>query len=201
MRAKQLTQAVAAALLAYSSLASAANSSAMLTADDEFWLYSGNATGSSLQYIGTGSSWTTLSSFSFDANPGDYLYVMARDVWGSPHAWQGKFTVPVGTVYTDTASWVATAVGSTTVNQTVISGAIWTAVTTELPNGSGPWGAIVPDANAKWIWNSDVYAGDTTVLFRTASVVAVPEPETYAMLLAGLGVVGWLGRRRRGAPR
>ena len=25
----------------------------------------------------------------------------------------------------------------------------------------------------------------------------VPEPETYAMLLAGLGVVGWVARRRR----
>jgi len=27
--------------------------------------------------------------------------------------------------------------------------------------------------------------------------VPVPEPETYAMLLAGLGVVGFLSRRRR----
>jgi hypothetical protein len=26
---------------------------------------------------------------------------------------------------------------------------------------------------------------------------AVPEPETYAMLLAGLGLLGWVGRRRR----
>ena len=26
----------------------------------------------------------------------------------------------------------------------------------------------------------------------------VPEPETYGMLLAGLGMVGWLGRRRGG---
>jgi hypothetical protein len=25
----------------------------------------------------------------------------------------------------------------------------------------------------------------------------VPEPETYAMLMAGLGVVGWVARRRR----
>lgn len=32
----------------------------------------------------------------------------------------------------------------------------------------------------------------------SASVSAVPEPETFAMLLAGLGLVGVLARRRRG---
>jgi ABC-type sugar transport system substrate-binding protein len=31
------------------------------------------------------------------------------------------------------------------------------------------------------------------------SVTAVPEPETYAMMLAGLGMVGVIGRRRRKA--
>ncbi|HEX2009841.1 MAG TPA: FxDxF family PEP-CTERM protein [Roseateles sp.] len=32
-----------------------------------------------------------------------------------------------------------------------------------------------------------------------ATAVPVPEPETYAMLLAGLGVVGFVARRRKGA--
>jgi hypothetical protein len=31
----------------------------------------------------------------------------------------------------------------------------------------------------------------------SVSVSAVPEPETYAMLLAGLGLVGFISRRRR----
>ena len=29
------------------------------------------------------------------------------------------------------------------------------------------------------------------------SITAVPEPSTYALMLAGLGVIGWLGRRQR----
>jgi len=32
---------------------------------------------------------------------------------------------------------------------------------------------------------------------NSAFVASVPEPETYAMLLAGLGLVGWVGRRRK----
>ncbi len=32
---------------------------------------------------------------------------------------------------------------------------------------------------------------------NTLHIAAVPEPETYAMLLAGLGLVGWMARRRK----
>ena len=35
------------------------------------------------------------------------------------------------------------------------------------------------------------------VEFGNSSVVAVPEPETYAMLLAGLGLMGTIARRRK----
>ena len=30
-------------------------------------------------------------------------------------------------------------------------------------------------------------------------VAAIPEPETYALMLAGLGLVGWIGRRKKAA--
>jgi Trypsin/PEP-CTERM motif len=42
-------------------------------------------------------------------------------------------------------------------------------------------------------------SGSTAVFSHTAwinSVIAVPEPETYALMLAGLGIVGWTARRR-----
>jgi hypothetical protein len=37
------------------------------------------------------------------------------------------------------------------------------------------------------------------IAFHGDSIVfaPVPEPETWAMLLAGLGLVGWMARRRR----
>jgi hypothetical protein len=44
-------------------------------------------------------------------------------------------------------------------------------------------------------------AWNTSALYTTGdiSVAAVPEPETYAMFLAGLGLMGAIARRRRQA--
>lgn len=39
--------------------------------------------------------------------------------------------------------------------------------------------------------------GDGKATYYTLSIMAVPEPETYAMFLAGLGLVGFIGRRKR----
>lgn len=41
------------------------------------------------------------------------------------------------------------------------------------------------------------FSADGTLNYSTATVAAVPEPETYGMLLAGLGVIGFVARRRR----
>lgn len=51
-------------------------------------------------------------------------------------------------------------------------------------------------------WTVDTSNGSyaATVPNTTAfSITPVPEPETYAMMLAGLGLVGWVARRRKGA--
>ena len=39
--------------------------------------------------------------------------------------------------------------------------------------------------------------GSGEVRGQLFQVAVVPEPETYAMLLAGLGLIGWIGARRR----
>jgi hypothetical protein len=36
-----------------------------------------------------------------------------------------------------------------------------------------------------------------TMTFTLTQVPTIPEPETYAMLLAGLGLIGFIARRRK----
>ncbi len=52
-------------------------------------------------------------------------------------------------------------------------------------------------------WDSDGVGGANTALIgeikqiRLGMTAPVPEPETYALMLAGLGIIGFMGRRRR----
>ena len=57
------------------------------------------------------------------------------------------------------------------------------------------WKGPVEIPESSWSsWHSNYLVKGTSVDY---SVTAVPEPETYAMLLAGLGVLGAVTRRRR----
>jgi hypothetical protein len=49
-------------------------------------------------------------------------------------------------------------------------------------------------------WQANAAAGIDNVMI-SADVAAVPEPETYAMLLAGLGLLGIVGKRRKADRR
>jgi len=54
----------------------------------------------------------------------------------------------------------------------------------------------VATANKLKLFYFDSNYGDNSGSIKVR-VTAVPEPETYAMLLAGLGVIGFMSRRRR----
>jgi len=59
------------------------------------------------------------------------------------------------------------------------------------------WGFTTPTASE---YTTNQYGNYTTYFTSVASpVAAVPEPETYAMLLAGLGLIGLIARRRQKA--
>jgi len=54
------------------------------------------------------------------------------------------------------------------------------------------------DAGDYYLQISGSLVSDTAASFGGAVMLApVPEPETYGMLLGGLGVLGWLARRRK----
>jgi len=76
-----------------------------------------------------------------------------------------------------------------------------------LLNNPGPGGVQGVDQQVSYTWNN-LSAGNYTLGFATGlgglkvddvqiSVTAVPEPETYAMMLAGLGLIGTIARRRK----
>lgn len=72
-----------------------------------------------------------------------------------------------------------------------------TSTTAEQPSGGFPTGVL-----GKWKYAEDLDAfvalnSDATVWFYKPLVAAVPEPSIYALMLAGLGTVAWIGRRRR----
>ena len=59
------------------------------------------------------------------------------------------------------------------------------------------WGGV-PSA---WQSMSTPVNGNVSVTYTYTAVTAVPEPETYAMLLSGLGLVGFIAcRRKRSVP-
>jgi len=47
-----------------------------------------------------------------------------------------------------------------------------------------------------WAVAGDAVGSNGGVYLYSANTAVVPEPETYAMLLAGLGLIGFIGRRR-----
>jgi len=49
------------------------------------------------------------------------------------------------------------------------------------------------------IWASGPGGGQFTFQVDSLTIAAVPEPETYALMLAGLGLVGWMAKRRKSA--
>ncbi len=75
-------------------------------------------------------------------------------------------------------------------------------LSTESVNFGAPWTSksltFTTSGNAVLSFAGQTTEGDSTAFIDNISVTAaVPEPETYAMLLAGLGLMGFIARRRK----
>ncbi len=126
---------------------------------------------------------------------------------GHPNTWNGLQQLAV-------RRWVSETTGAVTITGTLAD---------THPGGNGVAGSIYVDGSL--VWNGDIgSSGSTNFSFSTlvsqnskvdfvldakgndgtdssrfsaTIAAAVPEPETYAMLMAGLGVLGTVVRRRR----
>ena len=92
------------------------------------------------------------------------------------------------------------------------SNTTWTVYEIQSSTSSHPHGDFATGVLGKWHYDPtlgafialdqiarvDGGAWDAAVWLYKPIVGAVPEPETYALLLAGLGLIGWFARRRQG---
>lgn len=201
MKLRAITLAVG---LALSAGAGATTLSGKATADNAFWAYVSTSDSVLGTLIGSGDNWG--ATYSVASGPlasvkEQYLHIVARD-YGRPEAFLGEFTLSDAAFSFEngtqslltgaTAEWKASAAGA--------SG--WLAPTgTPVDrgvNGVGPWGYHrLISGSAHWIWSAEYGTG--TTYFSAKIVSSVPEPETYAMMLAGLGLLGAAARRKRAA--
>lgn len=185
---------------------------ARVVADDHYAVFVGNASGSSMTLVGDSGAnlwYSQGAAFNFTVAAGDYIYVAAWDSpsYGAPHMWIGEFTTGSTTLLSNTTDWTTkydnTVKFPTTAQVSALaqSAAPWLAPLASMPNGSSPYGSLIGGSPASMIWH-DTFGGSSAsengyALFRSlAPVVAVPEASTYALLLAGLGVIGFVARRR-----
>lgn len=174
----------------------ATNLTSALNVDNLFALYVSTDDSVLGTFIGDGTNWPTTYTFTTALTNGvdNYIHVVATDE-GGPGAFLGKFTLSnadfafangTQTLLTDTTHWTQRLTGFGGVDITPVSAG---------SNGVSPWG-FRSDVGAGAEWLS--YASGTTTYFttRVTSLAPVPEPGTWALMISGLGLLGFAARRK-----
>ena len=174
----------------------ATNLTSALNVDNLFTLYVSTDDSVLGTFVGTGNDWPTTYSFTTALTAGvdNYIHVVATDQ-GGPGAFLGEFTLSnadfafangTQTLVTDTTHWKQRLTGFGGVDNTPVSGGV---------NGVSPWG-LRSGVGAGATWLS--YESGTTTYFTTriTSLAPVPEPGTWALMISGLGLLGFAARRK-----
>jgi len=190
-------QCLAAALFALTAAgASATTLTSNVSMDNDFVAYL--ATSDNLQGTAflSGDPWMTTftGTATLAAGTSYFLHVYGHDQGGIA-AFLGQFSLS-GTdhqfsngqtaLLTNSSDWKANATGF---------GDPYSAVTIVGQNGDSPWGTRPNIGAATWIWSGDANSNDTA--YFSTKISAVPEPESYALMLAGLGALVFVARRQR----
>ena len=195
---KQHMATLAFAALALCSSAHATTVSTNMTVDNGFNFFISTDDSVAGTPVGAGNDWPTTYSFTGLLVPGvtNYIHVQALN-FGGPGMFIGDYTLSDGsfqfsngtqTLLTNTQNWLVSSSGF---------GSNYVTPIDEGLNGAGPWGFRGGiDANAHFIWEAGV-CDTCTLYFSTTITPAIPEPETYAMIMAGLGLMGFIARRPR----
>jgi hypothetical protein len=141
----------------------------------------------------------TIGPGLYDVFPGNGHYIDLDGSWDAPGLFSKTLTATAGMTYTATFQLagnhrgyandtVAVNFGSASGSYTLSSGDPFSTFSLSFTaTGSGPFSLSFKNSGADYVG----------VLLDNVSVAAVPEPATYGMLLAGLGLVGAAVRRRR----
>lgn len=130
--------------------------------------------------------------FNFFGGPVQYYTAAHND--GSTNTVAGLLTGgPVPSAYADAVNGTLTADLSSLIAE-------WNG--TEFVQGNtatGTWNSVTGVYSISWsrLIVGGPFSGFTGSYTMTGIANAVPEPETYAMMLAGLGMVGFVGMRRK----
>ena len=187
---------------------SATTLSGTFTADDAFNAYlstSDSVQGTDVAYGASASIPGAFTSFSLTSGTTYYVHVAARDLYGDRSGFLGSLSLSgAGFAFSNGAQVLGTNTTDWKVSLTGF-GANYVAPYSMGLNGVSPWGPINTIApTAEWIWTGDVGERGVIRYFSTTitptSIAAVPAPETFALLMAGLGGLRLVTRRRKQKP-